>query len=420
MRILKDILLVLLLVASAYLGNQVITKSLANQVNKNDLAEVDNIRYGLFSVNAWKEQLAVIITDEINSFKLTSKNKKELKAHLESQLNGLIDSIDKKIKEKNKQTTKGRIKQSLINAFVDKKAIKEGVPQYADSILAEMTKAPAERQLKKVVKGRIDKYFERTFEVQDLSRIERVLKRTDTPDAVAARTKLDQVISDNQLDINQNTWLLIALSTFAFFLVRFHQPTISGFQLGALLFFLAILLTCGVSIPMIDLEAKISEMTFVLLDHPIRFSNQVLYYQTKSILDVFWIMMTNRKPEMKFVGILMISFSIIFPLLKMASSVVYHYDYRKARQNRIIDFLVLKSGKWSMSDVLVVAIFMAYIGFNGILASQFEKFKAVDEDLVLMTTNGTSLQPGFYLFMSYTILALFLTGFLRKNNSPKV
>jgi hypothetical protein len=47
------------------------------------------------------------------------------------------------------------------------------------------------------------------------------------------------------------------------------------------------LLVAGVTTPMIDMEAKISQMSFVLLGHPIHFENQVLYFQSKSILDVF-------------------------------------------------------------------------------------------------------------------------------------
>ena len=65
-----------------------------------------------------------------------------------------------------------------------------------------------------------------------------------------------------------------------------------------------------------------------------------------------------------------------------------------------------------MADVMVVAIFMAYIGFNGIIASQFGQFSSVGQELVLLNTNATSLQPGFYLFLTYTLLALLLSGFL--------
>lgn len=71
-----------------------------------------------------------------------------------------------------------------------------------------------------------------------------------------------------------------------------------------------------------------------------------------------------------------------------------------------------------MADVMVVAIFMAYIGFNGIITSQFGKLKSASQELVILTTNATSLQPGFYLFLTYTVLALFLSGFLSRE--PKV
>ena len=65
-----------------------------------------------------------------------------------------------------------------------------------------------------------------------------------------------------------------------------------------------------------------------------------------------------------------------------------------------------------MTDVLIIAIFMAYIGFNGIISSQFGKLHTADNEIVLLTTNGTSLQSGFYLFLAYAVLALFLTEFL--------
>lgn len=67
-----------------------------------------------------------------------------------------------------------------------------------------------------------------------------------------------------------------------------------------------------------------------------------------------------------------------------------------------------------MADVMVVAIFMAYIGFNGIITSQFGQLSSAGQELVILTTNGTSLQPGYYLFLTYTLLALFLSGFLTR------
>ena len=67
-----------------------------------------------------------------------------------------------------------------------------------------------------------------------------------------------------------------------------------------------------------------------------------------------------------------------------------------------------------MADVMVVAIFMAYIGFNGIITNQLGELNSSTRELEILTTNGTSLQPGYYLFLTYTLLALFLSGFLAR------
>lgn len=413
-KFLKFIFSLVIVVVSLVLCEQIIVNSKSNQQSKQDSAEINNIKYGLFSVNKWKEQLTVIVTEEINKLSLTNANQQELKKHVEIQLNGLIDNIDKKIRSSNKGTAKGWMKQSFINAFVDLKDIKAGIPEYANAIMIEMTKAQTEHHLKNIVKDRIEKYFDKTFEVQDLSRLDNILQKTGAADIEGAKNKLGQEIATNQRIINQEALLLIALSVILFALTGFSKTTLPAPQYILLLVALVILLLAGVTTPMIDMEAKISEMRLMLMGHSITFENQVLYFQTKSILDVFWVMVTNQDIQMKLVGVLMVAFSVVFPVLKMFSSLAYYYDFHKARTIRWIQFFVLKSGKWSMSDVLVVAIFMAYIGFNGIITSQFGSLNSADQELVILTTNGTSLQPGFYLFLTYTMLALSLSGFLQR------
>ncbi|MBY0453004.1 MAG: paraquat-inducible protein A, partial [Bdellovibrionaceae bacterium] len=77
-------------------------------------------------------------------------------------------------------------------------------------------------------------------------------------------------------------------------------------------------------------------------------------------------------------------------------------------------------GKWSMADVFVVAMFMAYIGFNGVIANQFGNFTSAGggtpQDVVILATNGTTLQPGFYTFMAFALLAMVFSGYLKRAN----
>jgi hypothetical protein len=92
----------------------------------------------------------------------------------------------------------------------------------------------------------------------------------------------------------------------------------------------------------------------------------------------------------------------------------YYFNFKEARERGWVNFFVLRSGKWSMADVMVVAIFMSYIGFNGIITSQFGKLKNASEELVILTTNGTSLQPGYYIFLAYALLAMGLSVLIHR------
>lgn len=382
---------------------------MANQQNKNDYAELNHVKYGLFSIDEWKEQVTVILAEEINKLYLSRANERVLRKHIEVLLNTLIDKVDKQIREGNAGTTGGGIAQTFIDMFINLDEIKKGIPEYSDAVIHEMTKAKTRRQIKAVLNKQLEAYAKQTFDTQGATLLGSIFLRTGSKDIEGARIKLDEKISSTHNLIVKEVILLIFLSAILFVLSGFSKQTLPPSRYALLVLALIMLLLAGVTTPAIDMEAKISQMSFMLLGHPISFDNQVLYFQSKSILDVFWIMIIHQDIQMKLVGVLLITFSIIFPLLKIASTAGYYFDYHHARENPVIKFFVLSSGKWSMADVMVVAIFMAYIGFNGIITSQLGHLSSITQELVILTTNGTSLQPGYYLFLTYTLLALFLS-----------
>jgi hypothetical protein len=65
-----------------------------------------------------------------------------------------------------------------------------------------------------------------------------------------------------------------------------------------------------------------------------------------------------------------------------------------------------------MADVYVIAIFMAYIGFQGILDHQLSRLNMETESLVSISTNNTSLQPGFIIFVGFVLYSLLLSMIL--------
>ena len=419
MKLLKLFLSIIIISASVILCHQIISNSISNQRSKNDYAELNHVKYGLLSVEEWKRQITVILAEEIDRLSLSKKNEQELRKHIEVLLNTLIDQVDKRIREGHSGSAKGRVKQAFINVFISLQDIKKGIPEYADAIVQEMTKPRTTGQIKTALKKQLEKYSDKTFATADTSQISSILLRTGSQDIESARTKVHKSILAKHGLIWKESIALIILSVILFTWFGFSKQPLTPSRYIFLVGSLIVLLIAGVTTPTIDLEAKISQMSLMLMGHNIHFENQVLYFQSKSILDVFWILITHADIQMKFVGVLLITFSIVFPLLKIVSTLGYYFNYRDARENPVIKFFVLKSGKWSMADVMVIAMFMAYIGFNGIITDQLAQLNSSAQELEILTTNGTSLQPGFYLFLTYTLLALFLSGFLtRKAHIP--
>jgi hypothetical protein len=70
MKMINMLLSGVLIIAMAVLCRQIISGSICNQKSKNDYAEINQAKYGLFSVNEWKRQITAILAEEINKLYL--------------------------------------------------------------------------------------------------------------------------------------------------------------------------------------------------------------------------------------------------------------------------------------------------------------------------------------------------------------
>ena len=390
----------------------IVRDSLADQHAKMQIAEINHIMYGVFSVNAWKDQLKQIVIAEIGHLDLKEPVEK-LRHTIENQLTAVIDKLNDQIKESNKGSLGGKIKQALINLVVNVDEIKKGVPKYTEAIINEVTKPETQNVVKDMAKKEVKTIVAKSFTKQDMTPVEKVLADTGTESVLEATEKLKAEIESRRVSLERRGYWLIGLSAllFAWAGLRSNRTKLTF----TLLFLTSIiLLGIGVSIPMIDLEAKISELSFILIGHKVSFENQILYFQSKSVMNVFWLMIEHPDFKMKFVAVLLVTFSVIFPTLKLGASLIYFFNERW-RQSRVLQFFAFKIGKWSMADVMVIAILMSYIGFNGIVDTQFNKMKAiVPKDVSFFTTNGTTMQMGYFIFITYVLLALVLSTYVHK------
>ncbi len=404
-----SILLILLLCCSAWLSFQIHEKSRNHIQQKENLAEINRIGHGILSVNAWKNQVSIILTKKIDEFELTDENRTELQLSIEKALHRLLDEVSQVLEEKKRKSFWDRIKGETVGLLFDIEAFRKDIPKFAKAVLEELNKEDTKASLKNYIREKMDEFTAETGGVEDHSSKDRILLSYEQESIEECTALLDQQISTAGLEIKKGSYMLISCVIMGF-LFWWWLPE----QRTRLAFFLLILLSMvplysGVSTPMLDIDARISRFEFQFLGEPLAFTNQVLYFQSKSILDVVEILVRQAKVDSVTVGILVMTFSVIFPLIKLLSTAMVEIK-RGLLQNPIIRFFVLKSAKWSMADVLVVAIFMSFIGFKGVIDSQLGQLDRTSEKLDIITTDNTSLQVGFLLFLTFTLAGLVLSS----------
>lgn len=141
-----------------------------------------------------------------------------------------------------------------------------------------------------------------------------------------------------------------------------------------------------------SVDAKLAQLSLKVLE------------QKRSILGT----VTNLLEKKRFlVGILIFAFSVFIPFAK--GVMVLMANTKMGEKNRATLLgIVEKIGKWSMADVFVVAIFLAYLATvdNGV---DFQKNVPLMGMVIPVKINSlmtSSLGPGFWCFLGYCLTSL--------------
>lgn len=100
---LRTIFLLLIFISISFFSIETYNLETSNQILKADIAELSDIKYGLFNVDIWKEKIALIIGKKIDELEITKKNKKENKLKIIKLLEKIINDFEKNYKEKNRK-----------------------------------------------------------------------------------------------------------------------------------------------------------------------------------------------------------------------------------------------------------------------------------------------------------------------------
>ena len=413
MKALRLIFLTLIFAASLFFGYKIYQQEKINQQYQADVIEMHDIKYGLFNVDEWKEVFAGLIAKKMNDFNIANTDETEMKKQISAFLESAIDNFQKRYEERNKGGGITSLLKRSISSFAGVfDQVKKDIPIFTDEIYKFLTEGGSQEMLQKYLEDQLDAYVKDSFLVTDYTVMNNIIKKYDGKDKDDAVSIINTKIEENYKNKEAYYYALLALFIVAISLLIFlknkTKPEFLIFTSYSVL-----LLFLGVFLPMIAIDARIEELNFPFLGETIQFSDQVLFYKSKSIMEVVDLMISQNRLDLLFVGILVLLFSVLFPVSKLLSSLIYVFS-DKLKNNKAIKFLVFKTGKWSMADVFVIALFMAYLGFDGLITEQLKQIQNITNSSAILTTNNSGLLFGFYAFTGFVFFSLFIAQKVEK------
>lgn len=392
-------LIVLLCLGVAILSFIVYDRETKTREYKEDLVELSKVKYGLFNVDEWKHILESILQKKIEEFNFEELPKEEIRKKIETLLYKITGDLKSSFYEE-----KGLIPKTVANITGIFGKMENEVPDITNTIMAFVEKPENREAIRVFALQKLDDLTDSTFSQVNYVSYDAVIEKYGCYDKATTIEALDDHINASNAEARNYQIALFILAGLTGIILLFGRH-FTKWEF----FFLTLITICflatGLLLPMIEIDARVSQMNFSLLGEPILFEDQILYYKNKSIMEVVEVMVFADRTDLIIVGGLVLLFSVLFPLAKLISSVLYMF-WERMRRSSFMKFIIFRTGKWSMADVMVLAIFMAFIGFSGILREQLQQIEIVSKNLELFTTNESRLQVGFFAFLSFAVLSL--------------
>jgi hypothetical protein len=379
---------------------------------------VNNITFGVFSIDLWRDKIAEIMTEKIRGFKVTPEQKKLMRQQVTKQLHGMVNEV---VKEFNKpqKSLGGKLKKFAFKRFVDPKELHAQVPAFAKIIIDRIASPKTTTKLKNIATSKFEELASQTYDSTKTA-IDKVNNDMYQKYNVSSQQAFNEQVETKLTRMREITYnyayamLGCVAGAIMLWIILRKQKHLQTTLFVMSLLFAVVLLIVGVTVSIIEVDARLSSLEIMLMGEPIAFQNQVLFFQSKSILGIGEVLIQQPKPDSVTVGIIIMLFVIVLPILRMTARGIHMLCKPPISENKFTRYLAFESGKWDMADVMVVGILMTYIGLNGILKSQLVDLNLKNEFLTTTTVNYTSLQPGYIIFVGYVVFTFMLSYLLKK------
>jgi hypothetical protein len=408
----------LLLAGAVYSGYRLAGISAEREQVKEDYSLSNSVTLGLFSIDQWRDRITDVLSNQIQGYHITKSQQREILLMVEKQMHELVSKTVAEINQP-KKGLGAKLKKLAFNTLVDSAELQAQVRPFAKTIVAKISSPESEARLKNIAGSKVNQLTRQIYDsvsVANYAVTKYVYKKYKVADPVTFNKRIDERLSELKVQLIQYVCIMLGCVLVALLLwlsLRKQVHLQTPLFVFALMFALVMLIT-GSFLPVIEVDARIQSLELELLNGKVEFKNQVLFYQSKSILGIVETLIAQPKPDAIVVGLLILLFILILPLLRLIAKGIYVLSPKKMGQNGIVRYLTFELGKWDMSDVMIVGMLMTYIGLNGILKSQLSGLNMHTESLNVITANGTSLQPGYFIFAGYVLFAILLSYILKR------
>jgi Paraquat-inducible protein A len=409
---------VILLLPAIWFSWKTVDGLAARRLIRTDLAEITHARYGILSADQWRAIIGPMLNAQVDKLDLKGQSK-TLRPMVQRSLYALLDNIKTQMTSPNAKASgmPGGGNVMLVNMIIA--ALRPHVPEYTNVVMRELAKSETQKNFKDSIRGVLDDAVKNTFSTTDMTTYSAILKRYGCvqtgPGIAVCEEALGRQIEEADKKLTRYYLIVLVSAAMGFILLMAGRPTLSRSAVLVLMLFCIAMLAGGVLSPMLEVEVRITKLDATLLGTPIEFRDQSLYYRSKTVFEVFQTLIQMGRPEMTLVGVLVILFSVVFPALKMLTLGACLFRPALLRTNGFVKLLAFELSKWSMADVMVLAIFMSFVAFNGVIGSAWDGLRAMPNiQQVQIPTNASQILPGYYLFIGFCVSSIFLSKKLER------
>ncbi len=413
---------ILLLAIVLLFSGSIVVDSSGRSKYVDDVAEIQDIKHGLFSVGKWKEHISGVIEKKVIDFQLSGESKE----YMREQINGLLEDLlhtfvaglDEEVEAADNDSFFGsifpRIKSIGVRTAISAFDVEDKLPRFTDTIMVFVESQSAQNGLKDLILSELNKQSDATFGNEKLEEFNSILTKYKAENVEECYVILEDKINALNASMQWKSILVFVSVILLFLALAFKILVLAKMDYILLIASVFALLVVGLITPMMEIDVRIDHFTFSLMGENIEFENQLIFYKSKSIYEIVRMLFLSATFQSILVAVLVFLFSIVFPLLKLVASISIVFQ-KERYSNKVIRFFAFKSGKWSMADVFVVAIFMSFLGFKGIISSQLEHLENADEAMEIITANYSTFGVGFLFFIGFTVGGIVISSFLPKN-----